>query len=187
MYIYEFLVLVVTIVRSVAGGGSGDGPNVQIPRYNNVIPTSCRDVVFKEAKNPLACTWVTRKQIGQEGLLNLDPYHWAKVSQLSQDKYTGDNVYNDLLMSVVATPTEAPGTPNAGDQPAGANLNGAKQNPTLEHADKPLNPDNLPGACRYPVNLFILGCQSHFTGGTTREVTRVCQPVCALRPSKPAH
>jgi len=149
MYIYELLVLVVTIVSSVAGGGSGDGPNVQIPRYNNFIPTSCRDVVFKEAKNPLACSWVTRKQIGQEGLLNLDPYHWAKVSQLSQDKYTGDNVYNDLLMSVVATPTEAPGTPNAGDQPAGANLNGAKQNPTLEHADKPLNPDNLPGACRW--------------------------------------
>merc|ERR1712002_53320 len=62
MFVCKYLILIATIVRSVAGGNSGDGPKVQIPRYN---------------------------------------------------------------------------------------LHGAKQNPTLEHADKPLNPDNLPGACRW--------------------------------------
>jgi len=143
MFVCKFFLLIATIERSVAGGG-GDGPNVQIPRYNNFLPTSCRDVVFKDAKNPLVCSQVTRKQIGQEGLLDLDPYHWANVAQLSQDKYTDDNAYNDLLMNFVAKPTGAPGTPNEPGQP-----HGAKQNPTLEHADKPLNPDNLPGSCRW--------------------------------------
>ena len=179
MFVCKFFLLIATIERSVAGGG-GDGPNVQIPRYNNFLPTSCRDVVFKDAKNPLVCSQVTRKQIGQEGLLDLDPYHWANVAQLSEDKYTEDNVYNDLLMSFVASPTEAPGHP--ANPP-----NGAKQNPTLEHADKPLNPDNLPGACRYNIlSVFICGYLSHVTGGTIREVTRDYRPACALPPSKPA-
>jgi len=141
MYEFKLLLLLATVERCAV---YGDDPLKFIPRYNNFLPTSCRDVVYKEAENPLACSWVTRKQIGQEGLLNLDPFKWSNVAQLSADKYTDDNVYNDLLMSVVASPTDSPGTPNPTPKPEGT-----KQNPTLEHATNALNPDNLPGACKW--------------------------------------
>jgi len=140
MFDFKFILLLVTIERSAA---YGDEPLKHVNRFNNYLPTSCREVVYKEAKSPLACSQVRRGDIGQGGLLELD-HTWETVAQLSQDKYTDDNVYNDLLMDFVARPTGAPGEPNGAGVP-----NGAKQNPTLGDSNTKVRPDFLPGACRW--------------------------------------
>jgi len=125
------------LLVAVIGGGSA-----LLPVKNNFLPTNCRMVVFKEAITPLACARVTRSQIGQENLLKLDEANWADVASISQDSYTDEasiGVYNDLLMDYLASPTQAPGNPSGG----------GKQNPTLSDSMTRLDPNMLPGACRW--------------------------------------
>merc|ERR1712133_52838 len=128
------------LLVAVIGGGSA-----LLPVKNNFLPTNCRMVVFKEAITPLACARVTRSQIGQENLLKLDEANWADVASISQDSYTDEasiGVYNDLLMDYLASPTQAPGNPSGG----------GKQNPTLSDSMTRLDPNMLPGACRWDVD-----------------------------------
>jgi len=135
MYVCKLLMV------AVIGGGSA-----LIPSQNNFLPTNCRMVVWRQAITPLACARVTRSDIGQEGLLKLDEANWADVNAISQDTYVdpaepggSQGVYNDLLMDYLVTATQAPGLPSGG----------GKQNPTIADSMTRLDPNKLPGACRW--------------------------------------
>jgi len=92
---------------------------------------------MSEAKTPLACVMITRTQINAPGLI-LDDGVWGTVGQLSTDADTSDDTYNDLVMPWLETPV-GPGNPGT----TGTN------NPTTVDAMTAINPDALPGACRW--------------------------------------
>jgi len=104
------------------------------------LPTDCQSVVYSEATTPLACVMITRSQLSFPSL-NLDTGLWGTVGQLSQDGDTSDSTYNDLLQDWVDSPVGA-GQPN----PV---TSGGVQNPTVVDAMTALNPNALPGACRW--------------------------------------
>jgi len=101
------------------------------------LPVNCRTVVFSEARTPLACVMITRNTLNTPGL-QLDTINWGTVGQLSADPNTDtdnaqDTVYNDLLKSWVVNPVST----------------GNGLNPTVADAASALDPDLLPGACRW--------------------------------------
>merc|ERR1712096_514386 len=101
------------------------------------LPVNCRTVVFSEARTPLACVMITRNTLNTPGL-QLDTINWGTVGQLSADTNTDtdhgqDTVYNDLLKSWVVNPVST----------------GNGLNPTVADAASALDPDLLPGACRW--------------------------------------
>jgi len=103
------------------------------------LPMNCRHVVRKDAKTPLACVMITRTQIDGPSL-TLDTANWGTVGQLSTDTDTSDNAYNDLLMPWLTQPSVSDGKPDGST--------GIK-NPSTVDAMTAINPDALPGACRW--------------------------------------
>jgi len=103
------------------------------------LPMNCRSVVMKEATTPLACVMITRTQINAPGLI-LDDANWGTVGQLSTDSDTSDSTYNDLVMPWLTQPSVSGGNPDGST--------GIK-NPSTVDAMTAINPDALPGACRW--------------------------------------
>jgi len=97
------------------------------------LPMNCRSVVVPTAVTPLACVMITRTQLNSPAL-ELDDALWQTAGQLSTDPDQDDGVLDDLQMSWL------------GGTPVGLGVGG---NPTVADLGTVLNPNNLPGACRW--------------------------------------
>jgi len=98
-----------------------------------LLPQNCRTVVRSDATNPLACVSITRNQL-DGGSLNLDVASWGTPFQISTDDST-DGTFHDLMQSWLNNPPTPvnPDNPNVGTSDAATAL----------------NPNALPGACRW--------------------------------------
>ena len=115
------------------------------------LPMNCRSVVYPKANTPLACVMVTRTELGSPSL-DLDNAKWGTVSQLSTDSDPADSGYNDLLMNWVKQPSSSTGFPTGST---------GTKNPSIADSMTALNPNLLPGACRYAgilLNMYFIHC-----------------------------
>ena len=115
------------------------------------LPMNCRSVVYPKANTPLACVMITRTELGSPSL-DLDIGKWGTVSQLSTDSDPADSGYNDLLMNWVKQPSSSTGFPTGST---------GTKNPSIADSMTALNPNLLPGACRYAgilLNMYFIHC-----------------------------
>jgi len=102
----------------------------QVSPDATVLPTSCREVVYPTATNPIDCARVTRGDIGMVNDLLPDD-DWDTVADVGGTPVNG--FYDTILKQWVQSPT--------GQNPSG--------NPVIPDSGKSLLPDELPGSCRW--------------------------------------
>ena len=141
----------------------------QVSPDATVLPTSCREVVYPTATNPIDCARVTRGDIGMVNDLMLDD-DWDTVADVGGTPVNG--FYDTILKQWVQSPT------------------GPTSNPASMDSGNKLLPNELPGSCRYDINNFLFdpSCFNFLPDGTWNEaiVSETAKPVCVQLPSSPA-